>query len=313
MSRLHRRRPRGRRPLGAGRGPRPGRRGRRRRALPGGRERARGAPARRRAQPAPAGRGAGQPPAGLPRRRLRADPRGRPEGAQHHHQGRRPGLRRGAGGRAREGRADRGAAARHPHRRRGDQRVRRHAGLGVAGDHHRLQRPPAAGGEDASPTARAWTSAPTGSSTAPSRTCATPWSACSSRTSSRTSSASSRCARPSARAASGRSPAATSPRASCAATRNVRLIREGTVVHEGRIASLRRFNEDAREVTAGLRVRRPDRGLQRRQGGRPHRGVRAPRGRPHRAVGGAGRRAHRRRRRPSRRGLEGWSSATSAS
>ncbi len=33
---------------------------------------------------------------------------------------------------------------------------------------------------------------------------------------------------------------------------NVRLIREGTVVHEGRIASLRRFNEDAREVTAGF-------------------------------------------------------------
>jgi translation initiation factor IF-2 len=32
----------------------------------------------------------------------------------------------------------------------------------------------------------------------------------------------------------------------------VRLIREGTVVHEGRIASLRRFNEDAREVTAGF-------------------------------------------------------------
>jgi translation initiation factor IF-2 len=33
---------------------------------------------------------------------------------------------------------------------------------------------------------------------------------------------------------------------------HVRLIREGTVVHEGRIASLRRFNEDAREVTAGF-------------------------------------------------------------
>jgi translation initiation factor IF-2 len=32
----------------------------------------------------------------------------------------------------------------------------------------------------------------------------------------------------------------------------VRLVREGTVVHEGRIASLRRFNEDAREVTAGF-------------------------------------------------------------
>ena len=33
---------------------------------------------------------------------------------------------------------------------------------------------------------------------------------------------------------------------------HVRLVREGTVVHEGRIASLRRFNEDAREVAAGF-------------------------------------------------------------
>ena len=32
----------------------------------------------------------------------------------------------------------------------------------------------------------------------------------------------------------------------------VRLVREGTVMHEGRIASLRRFNEDAREVVAGF-------------------------------------------------------------
>ena len=33
---------------------------------------------------------------------------------------------------------------------------------------------------------------------------------------------------------------------------HVRLVREGTVVHEGRIASLKRFNEDTREVTAGF-------------------------------------------------------------
>jgi len=31
----------------------------------------------------------------------------------------------------------------------------------------------------------------------------------------------------------------------------VRLVRDGTVVYTGRIASLRRFNEDAREVAAG--------------------------------------------------------------
>ncbi|HSI30525.1 MAG TPA: translation initiation factor IF-2, partial [Miltoncostaeaceae bacterium] len=33
---------------------------------------------------------------------------------------------------------------------------------------------------------------------------------------------------------------------------HVRLVRDGTVVHEGRVASLRRFNDDAREVTAGF-------------------------------------------------------------
>jgi translation initiation factor IF-2 len=32
----------------------------------------------------------------------------------------------------------------------------------------------------------------------------------------------------------------------------VRLIRDGTVVYDGVIASLRRFNEDAREVAAGF-------------------------------------------------------------
>jgi translation initiation factor IF-2 len=33
---------------------------------------------------------------------------------------------------------------------------------------------------------------------------------------------------------------------------HVRLLREGTVVHEGRIASLRRFNDDVREVSQGF-------------------------------------------------------------
>ena len=31
-----------------------------------------------------------------------------------------------------------------------------------------------------------------------------------------------------------------------------RLVRDGTVVYEGRIASLRRFKDDVREVTQGL-------------------------------------------------------------
>jgi translation initiation factor IF-2 len=32
----------------------------------------------------------------------------------------------------------------------------------------------------------------------------------------------------------------------------VRLVRDGTVVYEGQIASLRRFNDDVREVAAGF-------------------------------------------------------------
>jgi translation initiation factor IF-2 len=32
----------------------------------------------------------------------------------------------------------------------------------------------------------------------------------------------------------------------------VRVIRDGVVVHEGKISSLRRFKEDVREVTAGF-------------------------------------------------------------
>ena len=31
-----------------------------------------------------------------------------------------------------------------------------------------------------------------------------------------------------------------------------RLVRDGTVIYDGRIASLRRFKDDVREVTAGL-------------------------------------------------------------
>ena len=100
-----------------------------------------------------------------------------------------------------------------------DQRVRRHAGLGLAGDHHRLQRPPAAGGEDAGrPRGRGHPHLPghlprhRGRARRPGR-----HARAGHRRGRR--SASSRCARPSARAASGRSPAATSPRASCGATR----------------------------------------------------------------------------------------------
>ena len=48
----------------------------------------------------------------------------------------------------------------------------------------------------------------------------------------------------------------------------VRLVRDGTVIWDGEIASLRRFNEDAREVSSGLRVRHRAARLRRRQGRR---------------------------------------------
>ena len=38
----------------------------------------------------------------------------------------------------------------------------------------------------------------------------------------------------------------------CAAARQCRLVRDGTVVYDGRIGSLRRFKDDVREVTSGM-------------------------------------------------------------
>ena len=61
-----------------------------------------------------------------------------------------------------------------------------------------------------------------------------------------------RCARPSARRASARSPAASSRRASVTRGSKVRLVRDGTVINETTIASLRRFNDDVREVAPGF-------------------------------------------------------------
>ena len=60
-----------------------------------------------------------------------------------------------------------------------------------------------------------------------------------------------------------------------------RLLREGKVVHEGPLASLKRFKDDVSEVKSGLRVRLVLRALQRPQAGRRGRGVR------HRARRGA--------------------------
>ena len=51
---------------------------------------------------------------------------------------------------------------------------------------------------------------------------------------------------------SARSPARSSPRARSRAGAKVRLVRDGTVVYDGEIASLRRFNDDVGEVAAGF-------------------------------------------------------------
>ena len=62
----------------------------------------------------------------------------------------------------------------------------------------------------------------------------------------------------------------------------VRVVRDGTEIYDTSIAQLKRFKDDAREVSRGLRVRHPARGLQRPQGRRHPRGVRDAPGRAHR-------------------------------
>ena len=59
----------------------------------------------------------------------------------------------------------------------------------------------------------------------------------------------------------------------------VRVMRDGTVIYDTTIDSLKRFNDDAREVAAGLRVRHRAGQLPGRQGGRRPGGLRVPLGR----------------------------------
>ena len=110
---------------------------------------------------------------------------------------------------------------------------------------------------------------------ASSRTCATRWRACSTPRRSRRSLGDGRGARRSSGPrASARSPAATSPTARSRRGARCRLVRDGTVVYDGRIGSLRRFKDDVREVDRGHGVRHRARELPRRQGGRRDRGLR---------------------------------------
>ena len=75
------------------------------------------------------------------RRSQPADARGRGQGSQGHHQGRRAGLGRSVAERARTAVHQRGQAAGHPRLGRRDLGNGRDAGLGIQGPHHRIQHP----------------------------------------------------------------------------------------------------------------------------------------------------------------------------
>ena len=177
--------------------------------------------------------------------------RGPAPGAAADHQGRRDGLGRGHRRRPRPDRDPRGPAAGAPQGGRRHHRGRRLPGRGGRGDHHRLlgaarPRRPASW-----PPARASTSACTRSSTRWWRTSRRPSRACSP---------------PSTRSvALGTAEVRQTfrvPRIGVVAGSYVtsgevargakaRLVRDGVVVYEGRIGSLRRFKDDARTVAAG--------------------------------------------------------------
>ena len=180
----------------AGRGARLRRRARGRRDRARGRERAPRTPARRRARQPPEDRGAGAPlrAQGLAGGRLQARPGGHRQGAQPGRQGRRRRFARGDRGRDRQAAPARGRGQHHPPRRRRHQRVRRDARGGLRRRRSWRSTCAPSATRARSPSARAWRSAPTRSSTARSTSCARRCRACSSPPRSRRRSARPRCA-----------------------------------------------------------------------------------------------------------------------
>ena len=75
-------------------------------------------------------------------------------------------------------------------------------------------------------------------------------------------------------ARSGRSPAATCSKASCAAAREIRLLRDNVVIHDGELDSLKRFKDDVREVKAGFECGLSLKNFNDVAEGRPARGLR---------------------------------------
>ena len=137
-------------------------------------------------------------------------------------------------------------------RRRRHHGVRHQPGRRLGRDRDGLQRPPGRRRAASSRTARASRSARTRSSTARSTNCATPCRACWRRRPSRTSSATSRCAQIFRASKIGVIAGCMVTDGKVTRGAKVRLIRDGAVVHDGEIGSLRRFNEDVREVLSGF-------------------------------------------------------------
>ena len=145
-----------------------------------------------------------------------------------------------------------GARQRDPHGHRRDHRERRHARLRVERDRRRLQRAAERRGARARrargrrhphlprhlPAHRGHRAGARRHALAGAR--------------SRRRSARPRCARSSAPRGSASSPAATSRAASIRRNAQVRVVRDGTVVYETTIASLKRFKDDVREVQQGF-------------------------------------------------------------
>ena len=167
----------------------------------------------------------------------------------------------------------------HPLRRRRHQRVRRHARRRVRRGHPRLQRAPGGRRRARWPTARASRSATTRSSTGARRPARAMTGLLEPEEVEETRSAPSRCARPSARRKIGTIAGSYVTDGMVRRGAKVRLVRDGTVVYETTIDTLRRFNDDVREVAAGYECGIVLAQLPGRQGRRRPRGLRDAAGR----------------------------------
>ena len=214
------------------------------------RERPHRAPARGREGPPHQDRVAGPPRRQevLARGHLRPRARRARQRAQPRAQGRRLRLARGLPGRDRQAAAGRGHGVGHLLRRRRHHGVRRHPRGRLRRDHPRLQRAPRRRGPPARRPRGRRDPRLLGHLPRDRRAARRHAGHARPRGGRGDRRHRSRCARPSAPRRSAPSPAATSPTARSTRGAKVRLVRDGTIVYDGEIASLRRFNDDVREV-----------------------------------------------------------------